>query len=225
MLLGARQFFERRGAPTPSVPTARDYVQDGLVAMWDGIENAGWGVHEATSRTWVDLTGNNHDMSLDSSVTIGDDTVVFGASDQTGTFADVLLDSVVSVEFVYSTNVVRVLYAISFNSSGSQKFVAWRQAGKHLFFGNGAKNFLTEPTLHQSYHYDYSTTLLYVGGRELSSTGTGGSFNAKPAGINTYGGGYAMNGSFSSLRIYSRALTADEIAANYAIDKARFNLP
>lgn len=23
--------------------TAKDYVQDGLVAMWDGIENAGWG--------------------------------------------------------------------------------------------------------------------------------------------------------------------------------------
>ena len=27
------------------------------------------------------------------------------------------------------------------------------------------------------------------------------------------------------IRLYSRALTADEIAANYAIDKARFNLP
>jgi hypothetical protein len=26
-------------------------------------------------------------------------------------------------------------------------------------------------------------------------------------------------------RIYSRALTSAEIAANYAIDKARFNLP
>lgn len=27
------------------------------------------------------------------------------------------------------------------------------------------------------------------------------------------------------VRAYSRALTADEIAHNYAIDKARFNLP
>ena len=30
---------------------------------------------------------------------------------------------------------------------------------------------------------------------------------------------------FYSLRVYSRALTADEIAHNYAIDKERFNLP
>jgi hypothetical protein len=28
-----------------------------------------------------------------------------------------------------------------------------------------------------------------------------------------------------NIRLYSRALTADEIAANYAIDKARFGLP
>jgi hypothetical protein len=30
---------------------------------------------------------------------------------------------------------------------------------------------------------------------------------------------------FCAVRLYSRALTADEIAANYAVDKARFNLP
>ena len=58
MLLGARQFFERRGAPTPSVPTARDYVQTGLIAMWDGIENAGGGVHDASATRWLmDLDG------------------------------------------------------------------------------------------------------------------------------------------------------------------------
>ena len=222
MLIANREGFA--AARKKGAPTARSYVQAGLVAMWDGIENAGWGVHDATSRTWVDLTGNNHDMSLASSVTIGDDAMVFGASGQTGTFANIPFDSVVSVEFVYSTNVVRVLYAVSFNSSGGYKYVAWRQAGKHLFFGNGMKNFLAEPTVRQSYHYDYSTTRLYAGGQELSSTGTGGSFQAKPAGINTYGSTYAMNGSFSSLRIYNRVLTATEIAANITIDKERFGL-
>ena len=28
-----------------------------------------------------------------------------------------------------------------------------------------------------------------------------------------------------NLRLYSRALTADEIASNYAVDKARFGIP
>lgn len=32
-------------------------------------------------------------------------------------------------------------------------------------------------------------------------------------------------GSLHALRVRSRAITADEIAANYSIDKARFNLP
>ncbi len=37
--------------------TARSYVQDGLVAMWDGIENAGWGLHDNNATNWVDLVG------------------------------------------------------------------------------------------------------------------------------------------------------------------------
>ena len=50
---GARQFFERRGK---SAPTARDYVQNGLIAMWDGEWNAGLGVHDPNATTWVDLS-------------------------------------------------------------------------------------------------------------------------------------------------------------------------
>jgi hypothetical protein len=38
--------------------TARDYVQSGLVAMWDGIENAGWETHNSAAITWKDLIGN-----------------------------------------------------------------------------------------------------------------------------------------------------------------------
>ena len=58
MLLGVRQFFERRGAP--SIPTARDYMQTGLVAMWDGIENAGWGVHNENATVWNNLIGSSN---------------------------------------------------------------------------------------------------------------------------------------------------------------------
>ena len=39
--------------------SAKDYVQNGLVAMWDGIENAGYGVHDQSATTWKDLIGNN----------------------------------------------------------------------------------------------------------------------------------------------------------------------
>ena len=44
MLIAARESF----AAAARKPTARDYVQDELVAMWDGKENAGWGQHNAS---------------------------------------------------------------------------------------------------------------------------------------------------------------------------------
>jgi len=36
---------------------------------------------------------------------------------------------------------------------------------------------------------------------------------------------YAFKGRVYNARVYNRALTAEEVAHNYAIDKARFNLP
>lgn len=45
------------GIPEQDAPTAADYIQDGLIAMWDGIENVGYGVHDDTSTVWVDLAG------------------------------------------------------------------------------------------------------------------------------------------------------------------------
>ena len=59
MIIGARTAAWAKAGG--GVPTASDYVQDGLVAMWDGIENAGWGVHDPNATTWKDLTGNGYD--------------------------------------------------------------------------------------------------------------------------------------------------------------------
>ena len=60
-MANARQFLAARTAAWAKSgggsPTARDYVQDGLIAMWDGIENAGWGVHDANATAWSNLSG------------------------------------------------------------------------------------------------------------------------------------------------------------------------
>lgn len=44
--------------------TSRYYVQDGLLVQYDGIENSGRGLHDATTNRWVDLTGNGPDFVL-----------------------------------------------------------------------------------------------------------------------------------------------------------------
>ena len=48
--------------------SAASYAQDGLVGHWDGIENAGAGLHDATTNYWTDLTGQTGDFAVFSSV-------------------------------------------------------------------------------------------------------------------------------------------------------------
>ena len=36
-------------------PTAKDYIQDGLIAMWDGVENVAWEQHSDQLEQWNDL--------------------------------------------------------------------------------------------------------------------------------------------------------------------------
>ena len=37
---------------------ASAYVQDGLIAQWDGIDNAGTGTHDPSATVWKDLKGS-----------------------------------------------------------------------------------------------------------------------------------------------------------------------
>ena len=49
----------------PVGPSARDYPQQGLVRLWDAIENAGWGTHAADPRSWLDcIAGATMDTSV-----------------------------------------------------------------------------------------------------------------------------------------------------------------
>ena len=43
--------------------TSASYVQDGLIAQWDGIDNVGTGVHDPAATVWKDLAGS-YDLSL-----------------------------------------------------------------------------------------------------------------------------------------------------------------
>lgn len=48
---------------------AFSYIQKGLAACYDGIENAGAGVHDPNATTWVDLTGHGNDGTVGSGIT------------------------------------------------------------------------------------------------------------------------------------------------------------
>ena len=49
--------------------TSKSYVQDGLIAQWDGIDNVlldGVRLHDANAEVWSDLTGNGNDFAVGS---------------------------------------------------------------------------------------------------------------------------------------------------------------
>ena len=43
--------------------TSASYVQDGLIAQWDAIDNEGTGTHNPNATVWKDLKGNR-DLTL-----------------------------------------------------------------------------------------------------------------------------------------------------------------
>ena len=55
---------------TPPTASTADYnyVTDGLVVWYDGADNAGGGVHDGTTSTWTDLSGNNRDATLNAAL-------------------------------------------------------------------------------------------------------------------------------------------------------------
>ena len=220
-------------------PTARDYVQDGLVAMWDGIENAGWGVHDAAA-TWKDLSGNGYDLTVTApnawetngiravgeivaktSNMIPSNLTVYGeicvdASRGNGTGAYFWNDT-------------------SSGIAGSQKFLC-QDVGASVPFiciGYKVQNFSPVLNVNGTFQVNWGNRACCYNGSAISDTT--GAYNPASysgemliGGRSKYKGSYGFfcsNALFRSIRIYSRALTAAEIAANYAIDKERFNLP
>lgn len=223
--------------------TARDYVQSGLVAMWDGIENAGWGTHDATATTWKDLIGSR-DWTLGTSTSYEWTANSFDAKDQFAATQDFIASSVAeSLEICCVTK----------NTTDPTANTAWILLGRSWisggpYFGLLCRNQFTSMMACRGY-YAYT----YPAIKGLKTSFSFPSFNASSDAVAYFNGSASRTTYYNTLdysattrgtvariggvaqqsmpievfniRLYSRALTADEIAANYAIDKERFNLP
>ena len=215
--------------------TANDYVQDGLVAMWDGIENAGWGVHDPNATTWKDLIGSCNLTLYSSMCAPADNALVCTKSTaaQDGAYTIAQIPAYTTAEAVFRVD----------EASGTYKeYAVFCDRNKGIFGNNWKYQIFT-----------CSRPRVYVSAEGLMAQGAVVALSwDTSARIATYNGGTAKNsttyaavfptsnrfsvcgctsaslsfhGAIHSIRLYSRALTADEIAHNYAVDKARFNLP
>ena len=265
-----------------TMPTARDYVQDGLIAMWDGIENAGCGVHTSDKSSLRELVTGASISVFESAPSIAEVVVSSNAVDFTRAnttdkentaylacripgLADTLKSgTVMTMELVAipDTSFINTIVnaqmwgldlsvGVSLDVFPSSKGVLrrWWQVGtmcagfnKRLYYdlslGNDS-NLETMKAWQQKRHTaliagitsSTSDAKNFIDGLPVSASWHdfwSGSTNA-PGDYIAFGQTLSsrviiLPSRIYSWRLYSRALNTDEIATNYAIDKARFNL-
>lgn len=205
--------------------SAKSYVQDGLVAMWDGIENAGWGVHDPNATVWKDLIGDIDLTFYSQNASVEDNRVecsgtgcvARSAAGKNLTAAAQQIESVLRIDRVSAQIILNAKGQVYYTDTAG--YIGYRRS-------NGAK--------HGSLVTSFSHWLnqgVYVNGRAESMTRlnddwSAGTYNYLFLGrVDSLSDRYTLKGAIYNLRLYSRALDADDIAANYAVDKARFNLP
>ena len=219
-----------------SPPT--EYVQDGLLAFWDGIQNIGSGVHVDGTNVWKDLVGG-YEFSL-TGTTIGDNSMIFdgtassyGTLSATDTSSTFLAAKSGTLEIVYrSTSSAASQVLMQSTGASGLAYAIW-ETSKILPYTSGSQ------ASQQSFSFSSGTSTNFVAVRYSSSApisaiangsalvSAGGSSWASP-GTETFIGNRAtkatgFTGSIYAIRLYDRQLTNPEILANQALDRSRFS--
>ena len=219
--------------PDKGIPTAADYVQDGLIAMWDGIENAGWGVHKANATIWKDLVGSR-DFNLSANATVKRDSLLCNGF---SAWQDGNITEYITIEIVLKSESCNgvVWFPGDSNNRIIAHFTSVANPYMQVMGGNNTKT----PTVDDSkksvsvtYHqlgskingYDVLVNTLVP--EYVFVYNTWSSRNQYTT-IGAYGYNSTIRpfiGQIFCIRLYDRALTDEEVCYNYEIDRMRFGL-
>ena len=248
------------GKMVKTMPTARDYVQDGLIAMWDGIENAGWGVHDPNATAWKNLVSGDTALHIPDGSLWGN-TYLHTISDGGGNHPiggerDSHYLAPKLTEFPFCSFECSFLFNSGSDSAGNKagsiginiaqgnfssfiygmpwgvKYYIWPGFGgfkDYLYNASGilSKNSLVNlcATCERGGLSKY-----FINGQLISSTTAPTSAKIDTRYVTrfnsgTWNGNIGIDANYYGMRIYNRPIDQEEVAANYEIDKARFNLP
>jgi len=236
-----------------AIPTAADYVQDGLVAMWDGIENAGWGVHDDEAIVWKDLVGDLDLRCNRTPVWNRDEAVISGWNTYFYAVADSISEAFnnhsVTVEILYGSVITAANNSGPFGIGDSSFSQVWPVYVQQNRAANTACNIvmLGQSTWQPSswflgrgngenYHIAISVEGSVIGARSISPDGIWFSEykNASFSSQIEYGSIFSIGRSYNHqmpgwcvrcVRVYDRAISDREMQYNHKIDNLRFNLP
>ena len=231
VMMSAVAAMEAASANTPY--TSEDYVQSGLVAQWDGINNAGTGVHDSNTSIWKDLKGNlDLTLTANGGWTNGNALVANGISARCATAAPEY--KTIEVVFRRTRDDGRVL----FSGGAVNQFVVFDNAGggtNNLYY-SGVKNtplckyeFNATEIRFAAARFDDAGAVsgIYMDGESVATLPKPDTWTASE-GISVggrYRSGcqpYAWYGEVYAIRLYNRCLTAYEMAHNYRVDCKRF---
>ena len=221
------------------LPASSDYVQDGLLVQWDGIDNAGTGIHDPNATTWKNLAGGGYDLTLTNSATWnaeGRALVVDGVS----AVADGVTPEYKTIEVVCKRT--SSSGRIMFNSGRKTRFVLFdADSGNQraYFSGDTADN---QSTVTKYVYQPYcASEILFLAGRyddngivtdvfkDANQREDGARGNNWGVGTGITIGGrlntanpYLWYGEVYAIRLYNRRLSKAELARNHRIDCKRF---
>ena len=211
-----------------AIPSTSAYIQNGLIVMYDGIENAGAGQHSDSATIWKDLVGSN-DLTLyggNYTPNWNNDSYEFNGMQRFEMDASNVA-SMITTEF-YS----HITTAGCLIHNGNTNCIDYGSSLiSYTLNNNSTKSPKHTFGLKSTYCMDYQNKVLYQNNvqQELGTYSRMTSYEGNTKyllGCRSFSGATDrrsnVKGQLYCLRIYSRVLTAEEIAYNYNIDRIRF---
>ena len=221
----------------------KGYVTDGLVIYWDAIDNVGTGTHDPNAATWKNLGtgGSTYDLTIHHGVWSDGNSLsngicklaAYGSTYYTYTTGEFAIEN---YKNAYSGDSCRFVFADKDRGViiESDRTMFEREKPTMADFGFGA----SKPDGIHTLAYDHGNSLPYLDGNAAtisvaltwSFAGTAPYYNvfflgANPSKTPDFDGadyGRGFHGKYYAIRLYSRSLTAAEIARNQGVDAARF---
>lgn len=218
-------------ARTMAVWPSQGYAPNGLIAMWDAADNAGFGEHNPSATVWRDLSGNGHDLAVDLSQAkwFDDYLRVTGVT----CTRDEGLAGIVTLEVIF-----RDTYTKTYTDNKGSYFSIGERKGPycgwyaHMVGGDiTATNVSSNLYKYAKYGNRHLNTYVYSPSPKYYENAVSLAVYRAPvkamfsgAGIEARAVSPSPGIEITVARAYNRALTAAEIAHNYSIDCARFGI-
>ena len=208
------------------------YVQDGLIAHWDGIDNAGTGVHDLEAKVWKDLSpAGNYDLTITGKGLWGSNhLIVNGCSATYGAKGP----EVRTVEFLLRHTTLTSKSGILFDAGHKNRlWVADSNGGRYRFSSSATTKYLSLPYDEMA---DRAISVAYASAGNVSQVLLDGvdATSADAVGNDTNTGAgfmigdraesdtYPWIGNVYAVRVYNRTLSEQEMRANQTVDAIRY---